>query len=370
MSSSDDESDDGKPPAKRLKEDTDSQSADSGGSSFEDPSREDPSAESESSVPHAKDPKIWGNIETMVEIVKSPYEPPNASAEVGEPAFDELKKLLVSPDNKGTAHPQAARLLGSKLAENVITAFEAIGKSGMLWSPQWVDGKIRGVDIGWIPKPVLLLCLHEQRFVRAQDATLSSLIKDLEVDNIIGDAISEYKLDREFINLSSNTSYTFTRNKAVCYKCEIFAARAFRSVKALKWKRIDPSLWKKIKHCLTIMNEHVRVSKNGVAKRISELDEDEGVGEKKAPKKAVAKKQKETETDEEPETILRRRDQNLEAIDMLIGLYGEHADRMGQIVGHLKRKLQQEMEDRESWMAQMREQIRREVLQEQNGSRS
>ena len=332
-SSEDDSSEDGKPPAKRMKGDSDEEGSAASADASEEAQRDDPSLESESSAAAAvaaaakdsKDPKIWGNIDYMKEIGKSPYEPPNASAEVGESAFDELKKLLVPADEKGTIHTQASKLFGSRLAESIVTAFFQIGRSGMLFSPQWIDGKIRGVAVGWIPKPILLLCLHEQRFVRASEAILSGIIKDLEVDNIIGDSISEYKLDREFINLSSNTAYTYTKNKTVCYKCEIFAARAFRAVKVLKWKVIEPTLWKKIKDCLTIMNEFVRVSKNGVAKRISELNEDEAPAKEKksSKKKGAAKKQKEPETDaeeEDAETRKRRREERLENIDIMIGL--------------------------------------------------
>mmetsp|Transcript_16334 Transcript_16334/g.39873 ORF Transcript_16334/g.39873 Transcript_16334/m.39873 type:complete len:379 (-) Transcript_16334:66-1202(-) len=372
---SDDESD-GKPPAKRQR--GDSGSPNSSADVARIPSRDDQSVGSDSSAPGGKDPKIWGNIEFMKTVQKSPYEPPNASAEVGETAFDEVKKLLVSPDDDSLILPQAARLFGSRLAESLVTAFFQIGRSGMLFSPQWQEGKIRGVSTGWIPKPLLLLCLHEQRFVRANEAILSTIIKDLGLCQIVGDSISEWELDRKYINLSSNTSYTYTKNKSACYKCEIFVARAFRCVKVLKWKKIEDSLFNKIEQCLKIMNEHVRVSKNGVAKRISELDEDEAPAneapsakEKKSTKKAAAKKQKEADTD--MATRNRRREERHESIVMLTGMYEEHANRMQQILVVLKRKMQEENGDRDSMLEDMRTQIREEerqkLLQEQNGGK-
>ncbi|KAL3943042.1 MAG: hypothetical protein SGBAC_002860 [Bacillariaceae sp.] len=369
---SDDESSDGKPPAKRLREDSDSPASPSAYPA-DNPTRDDQSVGSNSSAPGGKDPKIWGNIEYMKVIKKSPYEPPNASAEVGESAFDEVKKLLVAPDDNNLSHPLAARMFGTRLAESLVTAFFQIGRSGMLFSPQWQEGKIRGVSTGWIPKPLLLLCLHEQRFVRANEATLAGIIKDLGLCQIVGDSISEWELDRKFINLSSNTAYTFTKNKGVCYKCEIFVARAFRCIKALKWKKIEPRLWKKIQDCLTIMNEHVRVSKNGVAKRISELDEDEAPVQvkKSPPKKATAKKQK--EADKDMPARKRRREERQENISMLIGMYEEHASRMQQILVVLKRKMLEEKEDRDSMMddmrAELREEERQKLLEEQNGGK-
>ncbi|CAJ1950702.1 unnamed protein product [Cylindrotheca closterium] len=367
---SDDESD-GKPAAKRLRVDSDSP-ASSAADAAVDLTHDDESAGSDSSAPGSKDPKIWGNIEFMKVIKKSPYEPPNASAEVSEKAFDEVKKLLLQPDDGSAVVPQAARLFGSRLAESLVTAFFQIGRSGMLFSPQWQEGKIRGVTTGWIPKALLLLCLHEQRFVRANEATLAGIIKDLGLCQIVGDSINEWRLDRKFINLSSNTAYTFTKNKAVCYKCEIFVARAFRCVKVLKWTRFEPTLWKKVMDCLTIMNEHVRVSKNGVAKRISELDEDEVpvVVEKRPAKKAAAKKQKETEATDIANRM-RLREERHESMDTLIGMYEEHANRMQHILVVFKRKMREEKEDRDSMMSDMRAQIREEerqkLLQEQNG---
>jgi hypothetical protein len=302
---------------------------------------------------------VWGNIEFMKTISKSPYEPPNVSAEVGEAAFDDLKKLLVSPENNDEGvHSQAARLFGNRLAESLVTAFFQIGKSGMLFSPAWIEGKIRGFQCGWIPKALLLLCLHEQRLVRGSVATLQGVIKDLGCTKIVLDAIREWKLDREFINLSCNTNFYYMRNKINCSRCEIFVARAFRTIKALKRQRIETNLWKKITDCLKIMNETVRVTNDSVAKRLAAIDEAENppkVGAKKAPPAAAAKRKGRNESGDKESK--RRRKERQDSIDVLVGMFEEHSKRMQEILGVIKRKLREEKEE-------MTEEIRREVRQE------
>jgi DNA-binding transcriptional regulator YhcF (GntR family) len=315
----------------------------------------DRSSASDESSSGRKDSKIWGNIESMNVITKSPYEPPFASAEVGESAFDEVKKLLVAADGNGAYHPQAARLFGVTLAESVVVASYQIGKSGMLYSPGWQEGKIRGVQCGWIPKRVLLLCLHEQRFVRTSDALLAGIIRDLGVTKIVGEAIDNWNLDRRFLNLSSNTTYTYMKSKLACYKCEIFVARAFHSIKICKRENIEPSLWRKVLDCLEIMNEHVRVNKNGIAKRLSELEEDETPPTKVVKKKTV-KRKKESESDKDNK---RRRKE----IDALVGMFEQQAKRMQDLLEVLKTKMK---EERDEMASEIREEVRVELMGEQD----
>jgi len=99
--------------------------------------------------------KIWGNIESMSEIVKSPYEG-NECAEVGEDCFDELKTIMDCSEPGGKLNPQMEALFGDKLARALYNAQYDIGKSGMLYSAYWREGKIRDSDVGWIPKRQLL----------------------------------------------------------------------------------------------------------------------------------------------------------------------------------------------------------------------
>lgn len=315
------------------------------------------SAASSSDSSGRKDPRIWGNIESMFVIQKSPYEPPNASAEVGESVFDDVKKLLVAPEGgNGAVHPQAVRLFGTRLAESVVVASYQIGKSGMLFSPGWQDGKIRGVQCGWIPKPILLLCLHEQRFVRANEALLAGIIRDLGVTKIVSEGIEEWNLDRDFLNLSSNTTYTYTKHKNSCYKCEIFVARAFRSTKVLKRKDFEPSLWEKVLSCLKIMNEHVRVAKNAISKRLSELEKDEAP--EVVVKKTTGKRKKSGESANESK---RRRKERQESMDGMIGMLCEQATRMQDLLEALKK---QQREERILMEREIRQEVREEIMQE------
>ena len=104
------------------------------------------SESSSSSKPNkTRDPK-YAEIESMNDIQKSTSEP-NESAEVGEKAFDDMKALLV-PKEDGSIYPEAARLFGRRLAESLVGANEQIGKAGMVHSPNWQEGKMRGVQCG------------------------------------------------------------------------------------------------------------------------------------------------------------------------------------------------------------------------------
>lgn len=311
-----------------------------------------------------RDNILWGEVSSMKTIRKSPYEPPMESAEVGETEFEEVKLLLLpSRNDNESVHPMAKRLFGNRLAESLVTASTEIGKSGMLFSPSWTEGKIRGVQCGWIPKAYLLLCLHEQRFIRADNALLQSVIKDLGCTKIVGDALSEWDLDHEFINLSSNaTTYVYTKKKSDCLRCEIFVARAFRSVKALKRQMPERDLMKKIKVCLKIMNDYVKVNQNNVAKRLQELEEENNpivAPKKKTP--APAKKSMQIANNGGK----RKRIQEKDSIEALMGMFEEHSRQMQEILSIIRRKL---AADKES----IRQEVRQELMEHfvgQNGKK-
>ena len=220
----------------------------------------------------------YADLESMPSIEKSPYEG-NENAEVGEPVFDDIKSLLIPiTDEHGNidSSEDAARLFGQRLSKSVVDAHDQIGKSGMVFSPNWQDGKIRGIQCGWIPKPMLLLCLHEQRFTRANEAVLQGMIKDLGVSKIIAAALKEWNVEEEYLELSSNVNYIYTGRKQACYKCEIFVARTFRCAVALKRKNLEESTMKKVRQCLNIMNQHVKVSERRVREMTQELEETKG----------------------------------------------------------------------------------------------
>jgi hypothetical protein len=77
-----------------------------------------------------------------------------------------------------------------------------IEKSGMVYSQEWVNGNIRGNLIGKIPNDLLLLCLVSKRFVKAGELLLAGLTRDLEVYNIVKEALKEWDLEDEFKKVS------------------------------------------------------------------------------------------------------------------------------------------------------------------------
>lgn len=68
----------------------------------------------------------------------------------------------------------------------------------MVYSQEWQNGNIRGNQVGKIPKNLLLLCLVSKRFGKAQDLLLSGLTRDLEVSNVVQEAIHEWKIAGNF----------------------------------------------------------------------------------------------------------------------------------------------------------------------------
>ena len=212
---------------------------------------------------------LWGNIESMSDIVKSPYEG-DECAEVGEDCFEEFRLLMDSSQTDDPTNPKMVALVGDKLARDLYNARQEIGKSGMLYSANWKEGKIRDSDFGWIPKRQLLLCLHEHRFAKGDVLVLQAVTKNLDCTKLVLEAMKLWDLMDSYPNLASNKneeSFVFGVQKVFCYKCQIFVARAFATLQILnKTEEIQQSLTKKIKKCLGIMNKHVRVNQVELAR--------------------------------------------------------------------------------------------------------
>lgn len=224
----------------------------------------------------AHDSKKWGEIESMNEIEKSPYEAPEC-AEVGESWFEHLKDALtpVVVNGEVDVNPQLVRPCGEKLASSISTAYQQIGKSGVLFSPSWVEGKIRDVECGFLPVKQLLICLHEHRFLKADERVLHAIVHYLHTGKLIKLALKSWGLVDAFLNLSVNNLFAYSKRKSDCYKCEIFVARAFAIHDIL---RVDPSmpdesLMTKIKACLSIMSRHVKANPQKLAERQQALEE-------------------------------------------------------------------------------------------------
>lgn len=219
---------------------------------------------------HRKSKNLWGNIESMAVITKSPYEG-NECAEVGEDCFEELRLLMHSSEIDGNMNPRMVELVGDKLARDLCNAHHEIGKSGMLYSANWKEGKIRDSDFGWIPRRQLLLCLHEHRFSKGSVTVLQAVTKNLDCTKLVLEAMRLWDLMDAYPNLASNKNdeiFSFEKNnRLLCYRCQIFVARAFATLQILnKTEGIEQSLTKKIKACLSIMNENVRVNQIELAR--------------------------------------------------------------------------------------------------------
>lgn len=245
----------------------------------------------------------YGEIDSMDVIEKSPFEP-NMSAETAEPMFEKLKALLMSKEEKYgeaqdmmgiptlTTQEETVRVFGEKLAEAFTKAYYVIGRSGVLFSPGWVDQKeckIRNVKCGWVPKNMMLLLLQHQRFARANDVDLQSVVNTLGVMAIFFEALKAWDLNEPKLRHSEPTMQFKKGKKKESLKCIIFIARAYRCSKILKrgvngngqnhsdnedgLEEKEPRLYAKIQQCLNILNDNVQVNEAKLAAYIDDQDE-------------------------------------------------------------------------------------------------
>jgi len=203
----------------------------------------------------------------MTEIVKSPYEK-NCSAEVNEDCFEKFKVLMEPIPGCGDPfdrmNPKLDRFFGDVLARILYKAYSEIHHSGMLFSANWKEGKIRNTNLGWIPKRQLLICLPEHKFAKADSSLLQAVIKNLDCFELVIEAMRRYNFWYDYPNLASNKNskdktFVFEAQKPRCFKCLIFVARGYAIMENLGIAdAIKSSLTKKIRSCLDILNKHVR----------------------------------------------------------------------------------------------------------------
>lgn len=204
-------------------------------------------------------------VSMMKVVVESPYEE-ESNAEVGEEMFQSFESLLSSNeagDNMEAEIPEgAARAFGESLANSMINAHAGIVASGMVYYSEWKDGKVAGEQVGFIPKPTLLLLLQGQRFSKSNiEGMLVRIIVDLSVCSIVRDALGEWGLKEKYPKAAKVNSYAlFASHKVQCYKCLIFIARAFRCMKSLKRKSVSQSIMDKVNGCLSILEAHIEQS--------------------------------------------------------------------------------------------------------------
>mmetsp|Transcript_18931 Transcript_18931/g.20881 ORF Transcript_18931/g.20881 Transcript_18931/m.20881 type:complete len:470 (+) Transcript_18931:132-1541(+) len=231
-------------------------------------------------------------IESMTEIVKSPYES-NCCAEVNEDCFEQLKVLMepipgcgdsssVDPDDDDPIdrdrmiNLQVARdrLFGVVLARILYQAYSEIQQSGILFIPIWREGKIRNTNLSWIPKRQLLICLPPDRFAEANGSVLQAVIRNLDCFELIIETMESY-FGYDYLNLLSNKK-TFVFDdpqKPRCFKCLIFVARGYAIMKNLGIAHaISSSLKKKFRACLHILNKHVQPNKPELARLKKEIE--------------------------------------------------------------------------------------------------
>ena len=205
----------------------------------------------------------WADVNAMDEIDDSPYEI-GASAEVGLDVFDEVKALLEPQDAESSRRIQpterAIELMGLEVAYSMTMTSLNISQSGMVYSSSWLDGKIRDHDIRGLKKSMLLMCLQDHRFSRAESSVLSKLVEDLQITNIIREALDDWDIDKEYPKLSkcNETPFPYKKShKTQCQKCEIFVARAYASMNILKRYSIENDTASKAMQCLRIMEENI-----------------------------------------------------------------------------------------------------------------
>jgi len=218
-------------------------------------------------------------IESMTEIVKSPYEK-NCCAEVNEDCFEKLKVLMEPIPDCDVGDPidrinpklEREQIFGDVLARILYKAYSEIKHSGILFSANWKEGKIRNMNLGWIPKRQLLICLPEDRFAKADGSLLQAVIKNLDCFKLIIETMKRYKFWYDYPNLASNKNskdktFVFDAQKPRCFKCLIFVARGYAIMENLGTAdEISLSLTKKIRACLDILNQHVRPNQAQLAR--------------------------------------------------------------------------------------------------------
>eukprot|EP00934_Nitzschia_sp_Nitz4_P000271 Nitzschia sp. Nitz4//scaffold7_size249615//109300//113496//NITZ4_001172-RA/size249615-processed-gene-0.349-mRNA-1//-1//CDS//3329558427//271//frame0 len=221
----------------------------------------------DSATSSVEDKIKWANVADMAVIVNSPYEV-GANAEIGLEAFEKFKSLLDTVESLGATGRRSSRsfrpsagaieLLGRELAEAMVTANHQISLSGIIYSADWLDGVIRDVNCGEIPVPMLLLCFQEQRFSRADFDVLSRMIEDMDISNMVREALTAWGIGKQYPALSQCKSNPFAyirTRRTKGQRSEIFVARAYACLNALKLKSMPEDVSKKVHACLQIMEE-------------------------------------------------------------------------------------------------------------------
>mmetsp|Transcript_23734 Transcript_23734/g.67040 ORF Transcript_23734/g.67040 Transcript_23734/m.67040 type:complete len:1255 (+) Transcript_23734:421-4185(+) len=208
----------------------------------------------------AQEPKV------TMDTVTCPYTERHC-LEDGEEPFETMQKFLQPTqqhdgDDKASPISEAVNTFGATLAKSLVKANKQVAASQFVYDAEWRNGTIEGVCCGFIPKAMLLLCLQSQEFAKEQTyevGTLSRIISDLGVSQMVRSAISEWKIEGKYRSLkTASGTFSYDSNFADCTRCELFVARVYRVIKALRRDSITRSLMNKVKRCLEIMESNIR----------------------------------------------------------------------------------------------------------------
>lgn len=68
----------------------------------------------------------------------------------------------------------------------------------MVYSQEWVDGVMRGNNVGVLPKDLLLLCLVSNRLIKVDEFLMAGLTRDLELIKIVKEAVEAWDMEDDF----------------------------------------------------------------------------------------------------------------------------------------------------------------------------
>mmetsp|Transcript_25728 Transcript_25728/g.63004 ORF Transcript_25728/g.63004 Transcript_25728/m.63004 type:complete len:551 (+) Transcript_25728:111-1763(+) len=209
----------------------------------------------EEEVDDSSDEDVIPGNDPMDVITISPYEG-NANAEREVKLFEDLHSLLTEGSIK------ASKIFGEVNARIMVRAYNQIDQSGMVYSQEWVDGVMRGNNVGVLPKDLLLLCLVSNRLTKVDEFLMAGLTRDLELIKIIKEAVEFWDLEDDYKKIAGTAgtlkNFSFSSKRRHCFKCEIFVARAYSCYKAFGSRgRMDKSLMAKVRKCLEIMESRV-----------------------------------------------------------------------------------------------------------------
>lgn len=163
-------------------------------------------------------------------VENSPYEG-NANAEREVQLFEDLKNLLTEGSIRaskifGTANARilvksygtwsqdnakTRKLVVSSKKNQLTWRLAEIDQSGMVYSQEWVDGIMRGSNVGVLPKDLLLLCLISSRLVKVDEFLMAGLTRDLEVFKVVKEAVQVWDMEDDY----KRVSFPFINDAAI-----------------------------------------------------------------------------------------------------------------------------------------------------------